>query len=134
MKKCDCYHIETKRQYTYNPITGNPIGHDVDVGVCWGTRECDECSCGGDRTKCDFYPEFREKAMKEIEPKFGEWISVEDRLPEKFINVFCWYPSKNYGSNIVIDYMESDRGYFAHQFKYGEPTHWMSLPKPPKGE
>lgn len=64
----------------------------------------------------------------------NQWISVKDNLPEKFINVLCWYPSKNYGSNIVIDYMESDRGYFARQFKYGELTHWMPLPEPPKGE
>lgn len=60
-----------------------------------------------------------------------EWISVEDKLPEKFMNVLCLYPSKNYGSNIVVDYMESDRGYFAEQFRYGEPTHWMPLPTPP---
>ena len=59
------------------------------------------------------------------------WISVEDRLPEKFANVLCLCPSKNYGSNIVIDYMESDTGCFARQFKYGEPTHWMPLPAPP---
>lgn len=63
--------------------------------------------------------------------KQSKWISVEDRLPEKFVDVLCWYPTKNYGSNIAIDYMESDRGYFAHQFKYGEPTHWIPLPAPP---
>ena len=28
-------------------------------GECWGTRERDKCSCGGDETKCDFYPEKR---------------------------------------------------------------------------
>lgn len=61
----------------------------------------------------------------------NKWISVEDRLPEKFTDVLCLYPSKNYGSNIVVDYMESDRGYFAEQFKYGEPTHWMPLPELP---
>ena len=60
-----------------------------------------------------------------------EWINVKDRPPEKFTDVLCLYPSKNYGSNIVIDYMESDRGYFAEQFRYGEPTHWMPLPTPP---
>ncbi len=60
-----------------------------------------------------------------------EWISVEDRLPEKFTNVLCLYPEKSYGSNIVVDYMESDRGYFAEQFRYGEPTHWMPLPTIP---
>lgn len=26
---------------------------------CWGTKECEECSCGGDETKCTFYPEKR---------------------------------------------------------------------------
>ena len=58
-QKCDCYHTETKRRCTYNPVTGDPIGHDIEVGVCWGTQECDECSCGGDESKCDFYPKKR---------------------------------------------------------------------------
>ena len=66
MNKCDCYHIETKRQYTYNPITGDPIGHNVDIGVCWGTKECEECSCGGDCVQCDFYPEVRKRARESI--------------------------------------------------------------------
>ena len=58
-QKCDCYHTETKRRYTYNPLTGDPVGHDIEVGVCWGTKECDECSCNGDESKCDFYPKKR---------------------------------------------------------------------------
>lgn len=66
MVKCDCYYTETKRRYTYNPITGDPIGHDVDIGVCWGTKECEECSCGGDRTQCNFYPEVRKKARENL--------------------------------------------------------------------
>ena len=66
MNKCDSYHIEQRLRYTYNPITGSPIPHDVDVGVCWGTKETDECSCGGDRTKCDFYPEVRKKGRESI--------------------------------------------------------------------
>ena len=64
--KCDCYHEQTKKLYTYHPVTGQPVAHDVDVGVCWGTREQDECSCGGCEAKCDFYPEVREKALKRI--------------------------------------------------------------------
>lgn len=65
-KNCDCYHIESKKQYTYHPITGQPIGHEVRVGVCWGTKETDECNCNGDETMCDFYPEVRDKARKEL--------------------------------------------------------------------
>jgi hypothetical protein len=71
-----------------------------------------------------------EAPTADVEPK-SKWISVNDELPEKFTNVLCLYPSKNYGSNIAVDYMESDRGYFAEQFRYGEPTHWMPLPTPP---
>lgn len=63
--KCDCYRIESKRKYTYNPITRELDRHNITVGVCWGTKEIDECSCGGDRTKCDFYPEVKEKAIRE---------------------------------------------------------------------
>lgn len=63
--KCDCYHMQKERRYTYHPLTGQPIEHDVEVGVCWGTKERDECSCGGDKAKCDFYSEVREKAKKE---------------------------------------------------------------------
>lgn len=63
MKKCDSYHLQPKTRYTYHPLTGRPIAHDIEVGVCWGTRECDECDCGGDRLKCDFYPEVRKKAQ-----------------------------------------------------------------------
>ena len=62
--KCDCYHIENVRQYTYHPVTREPIGHDIGIGVCWGTKEMDECDCGGDKIKCDFYPEVREKAER----------------------------------------------------------------------
>ena len=72
MKKCDCYHLRKAIRYTYHPLSGRPIPHDAEVGVCWGTRECDECNCGGDRTKCDFYPEVREKA--------NEGVTIEDAI------------------------------------------------------
>ena len=39
---CKCYHDDI-----------NFIG---ERGVCWGTKEKEPCRCGGDETKCDFYP------------------------------------------------------------------------------
>ena len=30
-------------------------------GRCWGTKECEPCYCGGDESKCDFYPKKREE-------------------------------------------------------------------------
>jgi calcineurin-like phosphoesterase family protein len=38
---CDCYHTE--------------YGHPQ----CWGTFEREWCKCGGDESKCDFYPKKR---------------------------------------------------------------------------
>lgn len=48
MAKCDCFHQEYGRT------------------VCWGTREKDECACGGDRFKCTFYPEIRKKSRQKM--------------------------------------------------------------------
>ena len=55
-KKCDCYRTERKLIYGYYPL---------DEGVCWGTREKDPCSCDDDMTKCNFYPEVRERVKRE---------------------------------------------------------------------
>ncbi|MBQ2184275.1 MAG: hypothetical protein II399_06525 [Lachnospiraceae bacterium] len=43
---CTCYHDEN----------GTP--------VCWGTKECEPCTCGGYTTKCNFYPEKRKENKK----------------------------------------------------------------------
>ena len=61
MSKCNCY-VNQKVFRNYDPLFGRK---EEVVGVCNGTKERDICSCGGDRTKCDFYPEVREKAFKE---------------------------------------------------------------------
>ena len=50
MVDCSCYHDEK-----------NFLGKR---GVCWGTKEREACSCGGDAAKCDFYPDKR-KMKKE---------------------------------------------------------------------
>ena len=33
----------------------------AEIQRCSGTKEVDFCNCGGDESKCDFYPEVREK-------------------------------------------------------------------------
>lgn len=35
-----------------------------DVGHCRGTKKIESCTCGGDKTKCDFYPVVRAEAAK----------------------------------------------------------------------
>ena len=48
-------------------------------GECWGTRERDLCSCGGDETKCDFYPEKRAAAQAREVIK-NHKCSMDDRF------------------------------------------------------
>lgn len=74
MDKCKCYHTQNKRNYLYDVYSGNCINwKDITIGVCWGTKECEECFCNGDRTKCDFYPEVRLKAQKEAIENSLDW-------------------------------------------------------------
>ena len=58
-KLCDCYHTKMKEYRLYNPLNGKPIRKEYEIGVCNGTRECEECKCGGDKKKCDFHEEVR---------------------------------------------------------------------------
>ena len=51
IKECDCY-----EQYT--DFLGKSAGR------CLGTKEIEICSCGGNESKCDFYPERRKKSRK----------------------------------------------------------------------
>lgn len=37
------------------------------LGYCMGTKETEACSCRGDESKCDFYPEKRNKKMTTLE-------------------------------------------------------------------
>lgn len=38
IKKCECYHLR-----------------DDNTAECWGTKEREICSCGGDSRFCNFY-------------------------------------------------------------------------------
>ena len=58
MKECSCFRHEGGRSY------------------CVGTKECNDCSCGGELAKCDFYPENRRKADEELKCCSGELISA----------------------------------------------------------
>ncbi len=58
MEKCKCYH--TQMRYHLDTNVEEPVGY------CYGTKECEECSCGGDMSKCDFYDYKRKQAQDEF--------------------------------------------------------------------
>ena len=65
-KECDCYR-------RYPDILGETIGR------CLGTKDIETCDCGGDESKCDFYPERRKKSKK---PSFYDII--QELIEENF--------------------------------------------------
>ena len=64
MKICNCYHIESEQHYFIDE-NGVPIYENINVSRCWGTKEKDRCSCGGDKSKCNFYERVQAEAAEE---------------------------------------------------------------------
>ena len=58
-KKCDSYRTRKVRRYftEYEEESYSIVDYIVeDQPYCMGTKECECCTCGGDKRKCDFYP------------------------------------------------------------------------------
>ena len=73
---CSCYR-------TLSSISGRKY-----QDRCTGTKEIDICNCGGDRTRCDFYPEVRKKANEcvKTETLVGLIDGAVDKLLHKSPN------------------------------------------------
>lgn len=89
-KKCECYKERESPDYSFTSRSGVKI-----VAFCSGTKERDECSCKGNRAKCDFYPEVREEATEEAkecrdkqELEFYRWWVTEHNLNLEAATVF----------------------------------------------
>lgn len=70
MGQCNCYEERSICIYT------NPPRYD-HYGVCLGTKEVDRCSCNGDESKCDFYPEKRKAAEKKMNTA-EMWLKAQE--------------------------------------------------------
>lgn len=44
---------------------------------CLGTKEVDRCNCGGDKSKCDFYPEKRKEGQKTLNTA-EMWLKAQE--------------------------------------------------------
>lgn len=70
-----------------------------------------------------------EKATKKAE-RFGEWISVKERLPEKWGSYLAWVI--NHRIEIAVFSSEWCLDNTDGAGLEGDITHWMPLPEPPK--
>lgn len=76
------------------------------VAVCNGTREQDVCSCGGNPEKCNFYPQAKEKALKEQVMKAKLLINgkeIEIEISEEELKKFEAKQKKKTGYERVED-------------------------------
>ena len=64
-----------------------------------------------------------------------EWVSVEDRLPEEKVNCIVHYKHAYCDNDgywaIGMCFYDGEKFQFAPGYKV---THWMPIPRPPKGE
>ena len=79
--ECDCYYLDKISSVKFR-------------GLCMGTKEMEECHCGGDTLKCDFYHNKRKNSKKKLDIlesingviKNGFEFSIsKDRIFEDFI-------------------------------------------------
>ena len=70
MGQCKCYEARLE------PIETNSIFQHT-YGVCLGTKEVDRCNCGGDESKCDFYPEKRKEGQKMLNTA-EMWLKAQE--------------------------------------------------------
>jgi tRNA nucleotidyltransferase (CCA-adding enzyme) len=63
----------------------------------------------------------------------GEWISVEERLPEAGVDVLIWSPIDSQFRRACVAALDRVNGQHFWTSEYGDemPTHWMPLPEPP---
>lgn len=73
MENCKCWELQPKATYV-GEYHGCKIYRNKQI--CNGTKEREECSCDGDESKCNFYPEKRKenKNMNTAEM----WIKAQE--------------------------------------------------------
>lgn len=63
MAKCKYYDSFIEQQLRYTKY-GDTYHEAVLCGRCTGTKETERCYCRGDESRCDFYPDIKQRAVE----------------------------------------------------------------------
>lgn len=104
---CDCYRVRNEIKGWIDQDT--PI--EEQVTRCFGTREADICTCGGDESKCNFYPSVRARAIKEKQenPETVKTLLDKVRQSVKSLDLSSWLSEESKRQNIyeLLDKIEN---------------------------
>lgn len=90
------------------------------MGVCLKEHNLIEAVKAYNAEKCPF-----------TVPRQGEWISVDERLPDEAVRVLVWLREPSAILRFVQ--FDTDRIVDGHWVRWNNHiTHWMPLPEPPK--
>ena len=109
----------------------------------WADHKCDELeceTCPADKMKSNCVQQLMVDRLIANGVTVQKWIPVTERLPEKKQDVLMYFDTGNMGAGFWHDGDEditfwcayTDDGWYTDCDC--EPTHWMPLPEPPKGE
>jgi len=98
----------------YVPVLGGYKTQEMEVSECWGTRERDVCSCGGDKTKCDFYKNVRNKADEDTKDSIIDCLEEEIRRLKDEPPAYRFYYCDSENSYLLGRRM--DTMYYAHWY------------------
>ena len=76
---------------------------------CWGTKEREACMCGGDESRCDFYPYKRKQSSNHTDRE--EWEN-------KMLTAAMWISAQTDGKTYIADDMRYSKAKGFHD-KYG---------------
>ena len=93
MSICLCYHDEQNFLH--------------ERGVCYGTKEKEPCSCGGNPVKCDFYEEVREKYIHRTNADRIRSMT-DEKLAEWLCDIAGWLPMYEGKMHPILDWLKQE--------------------------
>ena len=124
MEKCSCWEEKCQIIGWYDAQT--PMLSKKPIQRCNGTKEREECTCNGDVTKCNFYPEKRKE--KKMINTAEMWLKAqEDGMCYEMIisqssnDEFFYQKDKGlfdgYGFQVTMDNFEKFDDFMNKQWK-----------------
>ena len=79
----------------------------------------------------ELYYQLQESQLK---PQEGEWISVEDKLPNEHQDIIVYYYGNKNSKYFPSSQFMKQSSFYNDEFECNEEvTHWKTLSTPPKG-